>query len=328
MRDLGSVGHLVAQARDRRPLAVARLVSLFEDPSAAARARQQAAHAALAAQVGARRGAVVGFTGPPGAGKSSLLARLTERLLEIDGAITLAVVAVDPTSPLTGGAVLGDRIRMGDRAASERLYFRSQASSSAVGGLAPSTFAVCDVLAALFDCVLVETVGVGQTEVDVRHLCDALFLVVPPLAGDDIQFLKAGITEVPDAFVVSKCDNPAAAATAADLRASLPATPGDSERPAPAVHLVSAVRGDGVEELARTLLDDVRSGPRAPAIDRHAHALVRWVTDEWGAMGRRHLDVALGGADAAVVAAGGLAGAQDAFVSSLAGRLPRATGGR
>ena len=118
------------------------------------------------------------------------------------------MLAVDPSSQVSGGALLGDRTRMRFPPDERRLFFRSQASESDLGGLGPSTFQVCRLLTRLFDCVMIETVGIGQSEADIRHLADRVYLVLQPLGGDEVQFLKAGIIEVPHAFILNKCDEP------------------------------------------------------------------------------------------------------------------------
>ena len=151
----------------------------------------------------------IGITGPPGAGKSTL----TERLVQVLRARgnTVAVVAVDPTSPFTGGALLGDRIRMESVALDPGVYIRSMATRGSLGGLATTTREVCDVLdAAGFDRILIETVGVGQSELDVGRSADSTVLVLVPESGDGIQTLKSGVMEIGDVFVVNKSDRPGA----------------------------------------------------------------------------------------------------------------------
>jgi LAO/AO transport system kinase len=273
---------------------------------------------ALAARGAAPSAAVVGLTGTPGSGKSSLVARLTSHLLEADEGLSIGVVAVDPSSHLSGGALLGDRTRLRPSAAGGRLFFRSQASATELGGLAPSSFQVARLLAHLFDLVLVETVGVGQSEADVRHLADRVYLVLQPLGGDDVQFLKAGIIEVPHAFVLNKCDEPQAQQSLNHLQASLwLARPFDPE-PVP-VFLTSAKTGQGVPELAT----DIRAtlDRRHPGIaGREPHFLGRWVRDEWGRVGGRALD-RLGGASWWLEQCGGFEAAQQGFERRLRAQL-------
>ena len=162
----------------------------------------------------------IGITGPPGAGKSTL----TERLVTAYRAqgLRVAVVAVDPTSPFTGGALLGDRIRMESVALDPGVYIRSMATRGSLGGLATATREVCDVLdAAGYDRILVETVGVGQSELDVTRMADSTVLVLVPESGDGIQTLKSGVIEAADLFVVNKADRPGADKLRRELEMSL-----------------------------------------------------------------------------------------------------------
>jgi LAO/AO transport system kinase len=151
----------------------------------------------------------IGITGPPGAGKSTLAQQLVA--LYRSRGLTVGVVAVDPTSPFTGGALLGDRIRMEAAALDDGVYIRSMATRGSLGGLATSTREVCDVLdAAGFDRLIIETVGVGQSELDVAKMADSTVLVLVPESGDGIQTLKSGVMEIADLFVVNKADRPGA----------------------------------------------------------------------------------------------------------------------
>jgi LAO/AO transport system kinase len=195
----------------------------------------------------------VGLTGAPGAGKSSLLDGIV-RTLRASGE-TLGIVAVDPSSRRTGGALLGDRIRVRSSASDPGVFFRSMAARERLGGVADATRAGVTVLAAAFDWVFVETVGVGQSETDVATLVDTLVYVAQPGAGDLLQFMKAGILEVPDAFVVNKADLGAPAArTAGELEAGLGLGWRDgSSGWTPPVLRVSARDGTGISELVATI---------------------------------------------------------------------------
>jgi LAO/AO transport system kinase len=267
--------------------------------------------AALREHGAAADGCVVGLTGTPGSGKSSLVARLTSLLLAEDPALTIAVVAVDPSSHRSGGALLGDRTRLRPTADAGRLFFRSQASASELGGLGPATFQVCRLLATLVDLVVVETVGVGQSEADVRHLADRVYLVLQPLGGDEVQFLKAGIIEVPHVFVLNKCDEPQAMQSLHHLQNSLwLARPFDTE-PVPVLQ-TSAKTGAGLDILATDLRAAMAAGT-AGISAREPYFLGRWVEDEWGRRGRRFLDDTLGGPAAWLATAAGFEPAQAAF---------------
>jgi LAO/AO transport system kinase len=148
---------------------------------------------------------VIGITGPPGAGKSSLTDRIIKEYRDLGK--TVGIVAVDPSSPFTGGAILGDRIRMGDHATDPGVFIRSMGSRGSLGGLAPATIDVVNLMkSAGFDVLIVETVGVGQSEIDVMSIADTVLLVLVPGMGDDVQALKAGIMEIADIFVINKAD--------------------------------------------------------------------------------------------------------------------------
>lgn len=319
-------GEDVARAAlSRRRADVARLISLMEDRRASAAPRRDEAVAVLEAQA-ADRGhacAVLGVTGTPGSGKSSLLSVLTARMLGLDPSVRVAIVAVDPSSATSGGALLGDRTRIRSSPDEERLYFRSQAAVTSLGGLAPATYEVCRALAALFDLVLVETVGIGQSEADIRYLADGVYLVLAPNGGDDVQLLKAGIIEIPDAFVVNKADAPGAAKTYHQLRASLwLSRPFDADQIE--VHHTSALRGEGIDELAERMLARAATVASVGGVAARAgHFFTRWVREEWGRVGTVHLRDALGGADRVLADAAAFGAAQLAFEHDIRTSLAR-----
>ena len=183
----------------------------------------------------------VGITGPPGAGKSTLISAIIDELRSRSRSV--AVLAVDPSSPLTGGALLGDRIRMQDHVEDEGVYIRSMATRGHLGGLAVAATATIDVLSrAGFDYVLVETVGVGQSEVEVMELVELVILVVGPGWGDQIQAEKAGVVEIADLFVVNKGDRPGVD----EVRRALLGAAGES---GPEVLITTASTGEGVASL-------------------------------------------------------------------------------
>jgi LAO/AO transport system kinase len=240
-----------AGAGDRR--ALARLLTAVENHT------ELAEHAMRDLYPRAGSAHLVGITGPPGAGKSTLVASLIATLR--DAGRTVAVVAVDPSSPITGGALLGDRVRMQAYASDDGVFIRSMASRGHAGGLAATSAAAATVLdAAGFDIVLLETVGTGQSEVEVAAAADTTVVLEAPEMGDEVQAIKAGLLEVADIVVVNKGDRPGAQRTAAQLRAMLVPTVARSDRdparPAPKrpeVLVTTASTGEGVPELIATL---------------------------------------------------------------------------
>ncbi len=220
---------LVADLTAGRKAALARAVSIVEDQRDGYELLLAACHPRLGH---ARR---IGITGPPGAGKSTLTTLLAERYLGEGHRV--GVVAVDPTSPFTGGALLGDRVRMERVALHERIYIRSMATRGSLGGLAATTREVCDVLdAAGMDRILVETVGVGQSELDIARLADTSAVVLVPESGDSIQTLKAGVMEIADLFVVNKADRPGADRLRNDIELMLGLRAGATMKDVPAHH--------------------------------------------------------------------------------------------
>lgn len=235
------VADLVAKTRDGQPRAVARLISLIEDASPVLRE----VAAALAPFAG--RAQVVGLTGPPGVGKSTSTSALVSAFRRAGKRV--GVLAVDPSSPFSGGALLGDRIRMQEHALDPGVYIRSMATRGHLGGLAWATPQALRVLdAAGCDIVLVETVGVGQSEVEVVSLADSTLVLLAPGMGDGVQVAKAGILEVADIFVVNKADRDGAEQTVRDLKYMISLgrreVPGPIWRP-PIVKTVAS-RGEGI----------------------------------------------------------------------------------
>jgi LAO/AO transport system kinase len=245
-RSAASVPDLVARARDGDARAVARLISLVEDASPLLREVM----AALAPHTG--RAQIVGITGSPGVGKSTSTSALVTELRRAGKRV--GVLAVDPSSPFSGGALLGDRVRMQEHALDRDVYIRSMASRGHLGGLAWTTPQALRVLdAAGCDVILIETVGVGQSEVEIAGLADTTMVLMAPGMGDGIQAAKAGILEIGDLYVVNKSDRDGADQVRRDLRSmlALAERPEGAWRP-PIVKTV-AQKGEGLDEVAAEL---------------------------------------------------------------------------
>jgi GTPase len=254
-------------------------LNVIEDRSEAGRAAalELLAEVSTAAMKGEAPAHLVGITGPPGAGKSSLLSALV-REWRADGR-TVAILAVDPSSKRSGGSLLGDRARIDHDPGDDGVLIRSTAAGLRMGGLAPATREAAEALAAAFDVVVVETVGVGQSETDVEQVCDTVAVIVQPGSGDTLQFLKAGIMEVPDILVVTKADlGDVALAARRDLAAALRSL---GKRDTPVLAVSSVPPGSGIEELVAAL-DSHRAAldiPAARARQRRLAALSELVSE-------------------------------------------------
>jgi len=260
--DAGGLERVIERGRAGDPRALARLISLVENGTGELRPIMKA----LAPHTGRAR--VVGLTGAPGVGKSTVTAALVAAYRE--RGLRVGVLAVDPTSPFTGGALLGDRVRMQDHATDPEVFIRSMASRGHLGGLSRATPQALRVLdAAGFGVVLVETVGVGQAEVAVASVADTTLVIAAPGMGDAVQAAKAGILEIADVFVVNKSDKPGAQETVRDLRTMAGmARRGEGDWKPPIV-TTAAVRGEGIAELVR------RSGEHWAWLDSSGEREVR-----------------------------------------------------
>ena len=236
----------IDRARNGDVRALARLLSLVEDESPRVRS---VIKDLLPGTGGAR---VIGLTGAPGAGKSTVTGALLSAFRQAGHRV--AVLAVDPSSPFTGGALLGDRIRMQEHATDEGVYIRSMASRGHLGGLAAATPQAVRVLdAAGFELIIIETVGVGQAEVAIASLADSVVVLLAPGMGDAIQAAKAGILEVADLFVVNKADKPDAQQVVRDLRNMVALADRDDGDWKPPIVSTTATKGEGIGELTERL---------------------------------------------------------------------------
>ncbi|MDP9860803.1 MULTISPECIES: methylmalonyl Co-A mutase-associated GTPase MeaB [Streptosporangium] len=257
------VPELVARAREGRPRAVARLISMVENGSP--RLREITAELCADRPSRAR---VIGLTGAPGVGKSTSTGMLIQAFRR--RGMRVGVLAVDPSSPFTGGALLGDRVRMQEHATDPEVFIRSMAGRGHLGGLAWATPQALRVLeTAGCEVVLIETVGVGQAEVDIASLADTTVVLLAPGMGDGVQAAKAGILEIADVFVVNKADRDGAQAAVRELR-NMVALAGRAWRP-PIVPAV-AVRGEGAEEVVAALDGHLAYLESSGELGRRRHA--------------------------------------------------------
>ena len=228
----------------------------------------------------------IGITGTPGAGKSSLIGQICTDFLYKEKKKKMAIVAIDPSSNTSGGSILGDRTRVTIPNRENRLFFRSQASQLEMGGVNPDTFHVIRFLRSIFEYVLIETVGIGQNEIEVTNLTDFSFLVMQPLGGDQIQFMKSGIMEVPDAFIINKCDEKSLAMSSYHtLLSSLEFLKDTTKQKAvPKILLTSVLNGIGIDELLTFIFSIQTQKSKQTELELQ---IKRWIKSEYGNFGLR-----------------------------------------
>lgn len=257
---MAALEELLRGAAAGERLALARLLTAIENDAPGLR---EALPAIFAAGHAAH---LVGITGPPGSGKSTLVNALTDEWRRRGKRV--GILAVDPSSPYTGGAIMGDRIRMMDHAADRDVFMRSMASRGELGGIAAATWTAAAALdAAGYDPIMIETVGAGQSEVEIARLAETTVVVEVPEMGDEVQAIKAGLLEVADLLVVNKGDRPGADLAARHLRAMLSTAGGRVTRKPPPILVTTATTGDGVAALVDAI-DAHRTTARAPELAR------------------------------------------------------------
>lgn len=289
---------LLSQAQAHEKWPIAQLISIFErntDENFITR-HKIVSYLNEHPQTFTKQALVLGVTGTPGAGKSSLIGETCLSLLAKNPSLSIAVLAIDPSSHESGGALLGDRTRTIFPIKDKRLFFRSQASQQDLGGLSKQTFHVTRLLRKLFDIIIIETVGIGQNEIEIQKLSDHTCLVLQPLAGDQVQFMKAGIMEVPDVFVINKCDEDALAKKSLHLlKSSLKlaqiyvhdARDGSAKTQATRdIFLTSAIKKKGLDVLADYIDQTRETAVSNELIHRQeTYFLNKWIRQAYGEFG-------------------------------------------
>jgi LAO/AO transport system kinase len=292
------------------PRAIARAITLVEDETPEGVALLGRLHPETG------RAFLIGITGPPGAGKSTLVDALVAHVRPLG--VTVGIIAVDPTSPFTGGAILGDRVRMGRHAGDEGVFIRSMATRGHLGGLARATSNVAAVLdAAGSDLVFIETVGVGQGEVDIVRAADVTVVVLVPGTGDDVQALKAGIMEIADLFVVNKSDREGADRLARSIAASLSLRPFGADEWRPPVIRTQATTGEGVAEVW-SAVEQFRAHAAGRQAERRRARSAAQLRDRLSELLLREVDRALPGDEYARMVDRIVAGAIDPHAAAAA----------
>ncbi|TGK54443.1 protein kinase [Leptospira kanakyensis] len=278
-----SLSQLVSEALLGEKYPIAKIISKIETEKNL-EFRESLFHELSIQNPDSKEGLTIGITGTPGAGKSSLLGELCKLFLDFAPNKKMAIVAIDPSSNVSGGSILGDRTRVTLPRRDTRIYFRSQPSQLELGGLNPYTFHVIRFLRRIFDYVFVETVGIGQNEISVSLISDLSFLVMQPLGGDQVQFMKSGIMEVPEAFIINKCDEESLAnssyymleSTLEFIKDILP------DQSLPPIFKTSVTKRKGIEELLNYILNyQKRKDKNTETLTQ----LMQWIRNEYGRWG-------------------------------------------
>lgn len=291
------LNEMIERAKRLEKWPLARLISLFEtNTENAKQSRHYVIETLREDSVNSpKNGLVLGITGTPGAGKSSLIGEICLDMLTQNPELSIAVLAVDPSSQRSGGSLLGDRTRTNFPVNDNRLFFRSQASDLDLGGVGKKTYQVTRLLRYLFDIIIIETVGIGQSEIEVEQLSDHTCLILQPFAGDQVQFMKAGIMEVPDTFVVNKCDEDSLAKKSYHLLKSslklVNISLDQGNQTSKQIFLTSALKQKGIDELSGFILQlQSDASARKDMQEQEAYYLRKWVQQEFGRFGTTQFD--------------------------------------
>lgn len=283
---LAKLETLIESAISREKYAVAKLISLFEKSDESSLEKRSRVCEKLKHR---KKGKVIGWTGSPGVGKSTLLGKLTQEFLNSNKEKSVAILAIDPSSTKSGGSILGDRTRVVLPYAENRVFFRSQAAGKTLGGVASNTFAVVQLLELIFDIVIIETVGVGQNEIEISQLSDLVFYLLQPDSGDQIQFLKAGIMEIPQYFIINKSDKKKEVKKCFyQLSTTLEFLFQFNNQKKPEVILCSALNLEGLKELM-VVIDDNMVTNDGFLEGRRVHYFKKFINDKVGSMGSSFL---------------------------------------
>ena len=289
---------LIKDALEYKKFSLARLISIFENKNKASIEKRFQILDSLEKNK-KKKAFFLGFTGTPGVGKSSLINVLIQEILQKKPSLHIAIIAVDPSSAISGGSFLGDRERI-ERLHSiqkENVFFRSQASNLELGGISQNTYLVSRLLYYLFDFVFIETVGIGQNEIEIQHIADQTILLLQPESGDQLQFLKAGIMEVPNFFVINKCDlSKSIYKTLHLLKNSIKLSHNYEKKEIP-ILLTSTTKKTGISELSLKILElrECENLERVNILDiekkkknwltKESYYLEKWIRKEFGNYG-------------------------------------------